>query len=92
MKKITQEKAIGSEVISEKEMLSNPILTQDLSTESIPGNMRRATHFLPVLRKLIVFFKDLLNTKDMKMESPLNLVYKLQNDYFIDQRTLKFTT
>ena len=64
-------------ITSEQEMLSNPVLTQELKTQSIPGNMRRATHFLPVLRKLIVYFKDLLNSKELKMESPLNLVYKL---------------
>ena len=62
-----------------------------MTVESIPGNIRKANHFLPVLRKLIVYFKDLLNSRELIMESPLNLVYKLQEKYFIDQRTLKFT-
>jgi DNA excision repair protein ERCC-2 len=78
-------------ITSEQEMLSNPILQQEVTVESIPGNIRKATHFLPVLRKLIVYFKDLLNSRELIMESPLNLVYKLQEKYYIDQRTLKFT-
>ena len=47
---------------------------------------------MPVLRKLIVYFKVLLNSKALQMVSPLTLVYRLQEEYFIDQRTLKFTS
>ena len=71
-------------------MLSHPILQKDIVKESIPGNMRKAEHFLPTLRKLIVYLKELLRSKQPEMLSPLSLVYKLQEQYFIDQRTLKF--
>ena len=55
--------------------------------------MRKADHFLSVLRRLIVYFKDLLNSKEqVKMVSPLTLVYELQKNSYIDQRTLKFVT
>ena len=52
-------------ISSEKEMLSHPILTQDLKEEAVPGSIRKADHFLPVLRKLIVCFKHLLNSKEL---------------------------
>ena len=39
---------------------------------------------MPVLRKLIVYFKDMLNSKELKMVSPLTLVYSLQEKYYID--------
>lgn len=56
---------------SEEEMLSHPILQKDIVKESIPGNIRKAKHFLPMLRKLIVFFKEKLNSTQLLMLSPL---------------------
>ena len=64
---LVQRLARQTVISGEAEMLSNPILTHDLLQESIPGNMRRAEHFLPVLRKLIVCFKDLLHSKDKEV-------------------------
>ena len=57
--------------------MAHPILANDLSKEAVPGNIRKADHFLPVLRKLIVFFKKLLDSKELQMLSPLTLVYQL---------------
>lgn len=65
-------------------MLSHPILQKDIVKESIPGSIRKAQHFLPVLRKIIVYLKALLSTNQLKMISPLKLVYELQKEYFID--------
>ena len=50
---------------SEHEVMAHPILANDLSKEAVPGNIRKADHFLPVLRKLIVFFKKLLDSKEL---------------------------
>ena len=57
--------------------MAHPLLTNNLSKEAVPGNIRKAVHFLPVLRKLIVFFKKLLDSKELQMISPLTLVYQL---------------
>ena len=65
-------------------MLSHPILQKDILKESIPGSIRKAQHFLPMLRKLIVYLKGKLALRDLKMISPLELVYELQDQYFID--------
>jgi len=51
--------------------LKAPLLTPDLVKEAMPGNIRKASHFLPFLRKLIVYFKKLLSTKELQMLSPL---------------------
>ena len=39
---------------------------------------------MPMLRKLIVYLKGKLAMRDLKMISPLELVYELQDQYFID--------
>ena len=58
--------------------------------EKIPGNLRRPEHLLSVLRKLVVYFKSLLMTKELQVLSPLLLVGQLHEKYFVEQRTLKF--
>jgi len=65
-------------------MLQNPILQRDIVKESVPGSIRKAEHFLPMLRKLIVYLKKLLSSTQLKMLSPLSLVYELQEQYLID--------
>lgn len=71
-------------------MYQNPVLQRDIIKESIPGSIRKAEHFLPMLRKLIVYLKELLSKKQLQMLSPLKLVYDLQKEYLIEQRSLKF--
>lgn len=56
----------------------------------MPGNLRRPEHLISVLRKLIVYFKTLLGSKELSIVSPLILVGQLHDRYFIEQRTLKF--
>ena len=75
---------------SELEVYQNPVLQRDIIKESIPGSIRKAEHFLPMLRKLIVYLKELLSKKQLQMLSPLKLVYDLQKEYLIEQRSLKF--
>lgn len=52
-------------VRTEHEMLQHPILQKDVLKEAIPGNIRKADHFLPVLRKLIVYFKKVMQEKQI---------------------------
>ena len=46
-------------------MLRHPILQSDIIQEAIPGNIRKAEHFLPVMRKVIVFFKELMKSREL---------------------------
>jgi len=56
-------------------MLSHPILKNDVIREAIPGNIRKAEHFLPLLKKLIIYFKELMKSKELLIMSPLKVVY-----------------
>lgn len=62
-------------ISSEQEMLSHPILQNDVIREAIPGNIRKAEHFLPLLKKLIIYFKELMKSKELLIMSPLKVVY-----------------
>ena len=77
-------------VCTEHEIYQEQLFAADELNEKMPGNLRRPLHFLPVLRKIIVYFKQLMSAKEMQVFSPLVLVGQLQEKYFIDQRSLKF--
>lgn len=72
-------------VISEQELLSHPLLEKDVLQEAIPGSIRKAKHFIGFLRRIIVYLKEeLKKTKEVKIYTPLQLVYNLQRDCFVD--------
>mmetsp|Transcript_33647 Transcript_33647/g.32673 ORF Transcript_33647/g.32673 Transcript_33647/m.32673 type:complete len:208 (-) Transcript_33647:834-1457(-) len=89
-KKLVKGLNLGSLGISEKELLAHPLLQSDTLKEAIPGSIRKAEHFLNFMRRIIVYLKQELNTKEVKIQTPLKLVYNLQAQHFVDQRSLKF--
>ncbi|KAA3471124.1 DNA repair helicase UVH6 [Gossypium australe] len=69
--------------------LSNPALPDDILKEAVPGNIRRAEHFLHVLRRLVQYLSSRLDTENVEKESPVGFVASLSNAG-IHQKTLKF--
>lgn len=76
--------------LSESELLAHPLLQTDVLQEAIPGSIRKAEHFLNFMRRIIIYLKEELKSKEVKIQTPLQLVYNLQTKYYIDQRSLKF--
>ncbi|XP_057530833.1 general transcription and DNA repair factor IIH helicase subunit XPD [Amaranthus tricolor] len=70
--------------------LSNPALPDDILKEAVPGNIRRAEHFLSVLRRLVQYLNGRLQTENFEKESPVSFVASLNNQAGLDQKTLKF--
>uniref|UniRef100_A0A1D1YM86 DNA 5'-3' helicase n=1 Tax=Anthurium amnicola TaxID=1678845 RepID=A0A1D1YM86_9ARAE len=70
--------------------LSNPALPDDILKEAVPGNIRRAEHFLSVLRRLVQYLKGRLDTENVETESPIGFVASVNSQAGIDQKMLKF--
>lgn len=70
--------------------LSNPALPDDILKEAVPGNIRRAEHFLHVLRRLVQYLEGRLETDNVEKEGPVAFVASLNTYAGIDQKTLKF--
>ncbi|KAF2325163.1 hypothetical protein GH714_024768 [Hevea brasiliensis] len=70
--------------------LANPALPDDILKEAVPGNIRRAEHFLHVLRRLVQYLRGRLDTENVEKESPISFVASLNTHAGIDQKTLKF--
>lgn len=58
----------------------------------VPGNIRRATHFVSVLKRLNEFFKTRLKTTHTTIESPVLFCQSIKELTFIDKKTLSFTS
>lgn len=61
--------------------MANPILPDDLLKEAVPGNIRRAEHFVAFLRRFIEYLKvsvDELN--QCGMETQVCYVYRLVSE------------
>ncbi|KAI7755492.1 hypothetical protein M8C21_031666, partial [Ambrosia artemisiifolia] len=70
--------------------LANPALPDDILKEAVPGNIRRAEHFLSVLRRLVQYLKGRLETDNVEKEGPLTFVNAVNSHVGIDQKMLKF--
>ncbi|XP_022727975.1 DNA repair helicase XPD isoform X2 [Durio zibethinus] len=70
--------------------LSNPALPDDILKEAVPGNIRRAEHFLHVLRRLVQYLRGRLETENVEKESPVGFVASISSHAGIDQKALKF--
>lgn len=56
----------------------------------MPGNIRRAEHFIHVLRRLVQYLEGRLETENVEKESPVGFVNSILNHAGIDQKALKF--
>ncbi|XP_044501936.1 general transcription and DNA repair factor IIH helicase subunit XPD [Mangifera indica] len=70
--------------------LSNPALPDDILKEAVPGNIRRAEHFLHVLRRLVQYLRGRLETENVEKENPVNFVASINAHAGIDQKALRF--
>ncbi|CAL5425255.1 unnamed protein product [Camellia sinensis] len=70
--------------------LSNPALPDDILKEAVPGNIRRAEHFLSVLRRLVQYLKGRLQTENVEKEGPVTFVASINAQVGIDQKVLRF--
>lgn len=61
----------ADEARSEDAFMSNPVLPDDLLKEAVPGNIRRAEHFVAFLKRFIEYLKArFLPTKSIQVNPP----------------------
>ena len=84
------QQAPGSLPLQDAEVLSNPLLPADIVRESVPGNIRRAEHFLNFLKRLVEYLRERLKSEVVESESPKAFVQALQKRCVMDPRALRF--
>jgi DNA excision repair protein ERCC-2 len=71
-------------------ILTNPTLPQDILSESLPGNIRRAEHFVAFLKRFIEYLKTRMRVLHVVAESPQSFLHHVKEVTFIDRKPLRW--
>ncbi|KAF8338096.1 uncharacterized protein EI90DRAFT_3279597 [Cantharellus anzutake] len=74
----------------EDDITGNPVLPEDLLKEAIPGNIRKAEHFVAFLKRLVEYLKTRMRVLHVVAETPLSFLQHLKDITFIERRPLRF--
>lgn len=74
----------------EDQFMANPVLPQDLLDEAIPGNIRKAEHFISFLKRFVEYLKTRMKVLHVISETPVSFLQHLKELTFIDKKPLRF--
>ncbi|KAG8880867.1 DNA-dependent ATPase of the nucleotide excision repair factor 4 complex [Tulasnella sp. 331] len=72
--------------------MANPILPDDLLKEAIPGNIRKAEHFVAFLKRFVEYLKTRMRVLHVVAETPQSFLQHLKDITYIERRPLRFCT
>ncbi|KAI9159256.1 TFIIH/NER complex ATP-dependent 5'-3' DNA helicase subunit [Blastocladiella emersonii ATCC 22665] len=72
------------------EVLGNPVLPDNILNEAVPGNIRKAEHFVAFLRRFVEYLKTRLKVKHVVAESPASFLLHLTEMTYIERKPLQF--
>lgn len=78
------------------ELRANPVLPETMLSEAVPGNIRRAEHFVTFLQRIVKHVKGRLDRcrdeSSACVERPAKFLAGLQEDANVDSKALKFAS
>ncbi|EPX74439.1 transcription factor TFIIH complex subunit Rad15 [Schizosaccharomyces octosporus yFS286] len=74
----------------EEQFMSNPVLPEDLLQEAVPGNIRRAEHFVAFLKRFVEYLKTRMKVLHVIAETPTSFLQHVKDLTFIDAKPLRF--
>jgi DNA excision repair protein ERCC-2 len=66
------------------------VLPDDILTESIPGNIRKAEHFVAFLRRFIEYLKTRMRVMHVVAETPLSFLQHVKEVTYIERKPLRY--
>ncbi|CEJ87551.1 Putative Tfiih complex helicase [[Torrubiella] hemipterigena] len=88
--KLVQGLRDADEARQEDAFMSNPVLPADLLNEAVPGNIRRAEHFIAFLQRFIEYLKTRMKVRQVISETPPSFLAHLREHTFIEKKPLRF--
>ncbi|KAN0077292.1 Protein of unknown function (DUF1227) domain containing protein [Tylopilus felleus] len=79
-----------ADTVPEDAFMANPILPDDLLREAIPGNIRKAEHFVAFLKRFVEYLKTRMRVLHVVAETPLSFLQHLKDITYIERRPLRF--
>jgi DNA excision repair protein ERCC-2 len=75
---------------AEDRFMANPTLPDDLLKEAVPGNIRRAEHFVAFIKRFIEYLKTRMKVLFVIQETPPSFLAHLKDLTFIERKPLRF--
>ena len=88
--KLVQGLREAEEARDENAFMSNPALPDDLLKEAVPGNIRRAEHFVAFLKRFVEYLKTRMKVRQVISETPPSFLAHLKETTFIERKPLRF--
>ncbi|KAK5171653.1 DNA-dependent ATPase of the nucleotide excision repair factor 4 complex [Oleoguttula sp. CCFEE 6159] len=70
--------------------MANPALPDDLLKEAVPGNIRRAEHFIAFLKRFVEYLKTRMKVLHVISETSPSFLQHLKELTFIEKKPLRF--
>lgn len=80
----------ADEARQEEQLMANPALPDDLLKEAVPGNIRRAEHFVAFLKRFVEYLKTRMKVTHTISETPLSFLSHLKDLTYIERKPLRF--
>ncbi|GAD98072.1 TFIIH complex helicase Rad3, putative [Paecilomyces variotii No. 5] len=80
----------AEEARDEDQFMANPVLPDDLLKEAVPGNIRRAEHFVAFLKRFIEYLKTRMKVTHTISETPPSFLTHLKDLTYIERKPLRF--
>ncbi|KIW80802.1 DNA repair helicase rad15 [Fonsecaea pedrosoi CBS 271.37] len=80
----------ADEARAEDAFMANPTLPDDLLKEAVPGNIRRAEHFVAFLKRFIEYLKTRMKVLYVIQETAPSFLAHLKELTFIERKPLRF--
>ena len=74
----------------EEQFIANPVLPDDLLKEAMPGNIRRAEHFVSFLKRFVEYLKTRMKVTHAISETPPSFLLHLKDLTYIERKPLRF--
>ncbi|UKZ79297.1 hypothetical protein TrVFT333_007047 [Trichoderma virens FT-333] len=88
--KLVQGLREADESRQEDAFMANPALPDDLLKEAVPGNIRRAEHFVAFLKRFLEYLKTRMKVRQVISETPPSFLAHLKEHTFIEKKPLRF--
>eukprot|EP00043_Microstomoeca_roanoka_P005591 m.56764 g.56764 ORF g.56764 m.56764 type:complete len:776 (+) comp13031_c0_seq3:84-2411(+) len=73
-------------------ILANPVLPTHVIEEAVPGNIRKAEHFVSFLKRFVEYLKKRLDVNHVINEPPAVFLDQVAQDAAIDRKPLRFAS
>ncbi|KAI8050413.1 hypothetical protein BDF22DRAFT_694763 [Syncephalis plumigaleata] len=71
-------------------IMANPVLPDDILQEVVPGNIRRAEHFVAFLRRFVEYLKTRMRVMNVISETPTSFLQHVKEITYIERKPLRF--